>query len=125
MRVSVSNDDFQVKAIGGTYVVLLAIEPKRREATTDLRGFSISRAIDGHPATWLRGIKFFDGTAPNWKPGDDFSSEEQPIQSFFWSDPARRSIAVLTRRWTSGATSRGTTASFPPTSGSPLSSTST
>ena len=37
---------------------------------------------------FLRGIKFFPETAPNWKKGDTFPSNEQPIQSLFWSDYA-------------------------------------
>src|SRR6059036_2957749 len=87
MRAGTRNTQFQVKAISGTHVVLLAIKPET-SAFADLRGFAISRAVGHETPVFLRGIKFFDGTAPNWKKGDTFSSHDQPIQSLFWSDYA-------------------------------------
>ena len=87
MRAETGNSQFHVKAISGTHVVLLAIKPET-SVFTDLRGFAISRAAGHKPPVFLRGIKFFPETAPNWKKGDTFSSHDQPIQSFFWSDYA-------------------------------------
>jgi phosphatidylserine/phosphatidylglycerophosphate/cardiolipin synthase-like enzyme len=87
MRAETRNTQVQVKAVSGTHVVLLAIKPEA-SAFADLRGFAISRAVGDEPPVFLRGIKFFDGTAPNWKKGDTFSSHDQPIQSLFWSDYA-------------------------------------
>ncbi len=85
MRVSKLNTDIQVKAIAGTHVVLMAlnIDEKKRKG---LRGFAIKREENGKPAEWLRGIKYFEKLAPNHKAGDDYSSRDQPFQSFLWSD---------------------------------------
>ena len=85
MRAEERKGNFHVKAVAGTHVVLLAIKPVL-PAAPDLRGFAISRAVGGGRPVFLTGLKFFDGTAPNWKVGDVFSSEDQPIQSLFWSD---------------------------------------
>jgi len=85
MRAEERKGKFHVKAVAGTHVVLLAIKPVL-PAAPDLRGFAISRAVGGGRPVFLTGLKFFDGTAPNWKVGDVFSSEDQPIQSLFWSD---------------------------------------
>src|SRR5262245_29572428 len=87
MRADVRNGEFQVKAIAGTHVVLIAIKPEARPPN-DFRGFAFRRSAAGSPPHFLTGIKFFDGTVPNWKKGDVFSSYDQPVQSFFWSDDA-------------------------------------
>lgn len=85
MRVLNPNSDIQVKAIAGTHVVLMAlnIDTEKRKG---LRGFAIKRGEAGKPAEWLRGIKYFDKLEPDHKAGDDYSSRDQPFQSFLWSD---------------------------------------
>ena len=87
MRNTVTGIKFDVMAIAGTHVVLMAINPKPG-ATTDLRGFAFFYSKAGAPEQSFKGIKFFEKTAPNWKKGDEFSTFEQPVQSFFWSDYA-------------------------------------
>jgi len=88
MRKSQSNDEFEIRAIAGTYVVLLAINPVNRDKLRkDFHGFSICRTDGDGQKHWLGGIKFFDGTKPaDWVRGYHFSSEIQPLQTLFWSD---------------------------------------
>ena len=85
MRVSEGNEHLRVKAIAGTHVVLMALDMD--EATrAGLRGFAIKRGVKGRPQTWLRGIKYFKDLIPDPKPEDDYSSRDQPFQTFLWSD---------------------------------------
>src|SRR5262245_10973698 len=51
-----------------------------------LRGVSIRRDLSGQPQTFLRGIKFFEELVPHHDPKQDFSSRDQPFQTFLWSD---------------------------------------
>jgi len=85
MRVSEENKRLRVKAMAGTHVILMAID-MADGARAGLRGFAIKRGMDSGPQIWLKGLKYFKGTVPNPKPGDEFSTREQPIQSFLWSD---------------------------------------
>ncbi|MBS0521009.1 MAG: hypothetical protein JSR90_20070, partial [Proteobacteria bacterium] len=87
MRVSAENKRVRVKAIAGTHVVLMAMDVSE-SARAGLRGFAIKRGLDGGPQTWLKGIKYFKDTVPHPNPGDEYSSREQPLQSFLWSDYA-------------------------------------
>ena len=85
MRVSAGDDHFRVRAIAGTYVVLMALDMD--EATRKgLRGFAIKRGLKGQPQTWLRGIKYFKDLVAQPKPADDYSSRDEPFQTFLWSD---------------------------------------
>jgi len=85
MRVSQGNGHLRVKAIAGTRVVLLALEMDE-ESRKGLRGFAIKRGIKGHEQSWLRGTKYFKDLVPHPDPKDDYSSREQPFQTFLWSD---------------------------------------
>jgi len=87
MRAEASNASLQVKAIAGTHVVLMAIKAAP-SLFDDLRGFAISKSTNGAAPFWLKGIKYFDGTVQNPTKGQEFPSNEQPVQSFFWSDYA-------------------------------------
>jgi hypothetical protein len=87
MRVSVENKRVRAKAISGTRVVLLAIDIAE-SARAGLRGFAIKRGVEGGPQQWLKGVKYFNGTVPNPQKGDEYSTREQPLQSFLWSDYA-------------------------------------
>jgi phosphatidylserine/phosphatidylglycerophosphate/cardiolipin synthase-like enzyme len=42
--------------------------------------------VSGQPPTFLRGIKFFEELVPDHDPKQDFSSRDQPFQTFLWSD---------------------------------------
>lgn len=85
MRVSKGDNHFRVRAIAGTHVVLMALD---MDETTrqGLRGFAIKRGLGGQPQQWLRGIKYFAATVPHPDPKADYSSREQPFQTFLWSD---------------------------------------
>jgi phosphatidylserine/phosphatidylglycerophosphate/cardiolipin synthase-like enzyme len=85
MRVSKSDDHLRVKAIAGTHVVLMALDIDE-EARAGLHGFAIKRGQSGQPQTWLRGIKFFKDLVPAPDPEADYSSRDQPFQTFLWSD---------------------------------------
>jgi phosphatidylserine/phosphatidylglycerophosphate/cardiolipin synthase-like enzyme len=75
----------RVKVIAGTYVVLMAIDLEQ-DKLPGLRGFAIKTAEHGKPQQWLHGTKYFDALVPNPNPQDDYSSRQQPFQSFLWSD---------------------------------------
>ena len=85
MRVSKSNDHLRVNAIAGTHVVLMALDMDE-EARAGLRGFAIKRGQSGQPQEWLRGIKYFKDLVATPEPKDDYSSRDQPFQTFLWSD---------------------------------------
>ena len=85
MRVSKANGHLRVKAIAGTHVVLMALDMDK-EARPGLRGFAIKRGTKGSDPTWLRGIKYFKELVPHPDPEADYSSRDQPFQSFLWSD---------------------------------------
>ena len=83
MRVSESNDHLRVKAIAGTHVVLMALDIDEA-ARAGLHGFAIKRGESGQPQTWLRGIKFFKDLVPTPDPEADYSSRDQPFQTFLF-----------------------------------------
>jgi phosphatidylserine/phosphatidylglycerophosphate/cardiolipin synthase-like enzyme len=85
MRVSQSNAHLRVKAIAGTHVVLMALDMDQA-ARPGLRGFAIKRGQGGQPQQWLRGIKYFKDLVATPDPKDDYSSRDQPFQTFLWSD---------------------------------------
>lgn len=93
MRSSVtsSNGEFQVKVIGGTRTILMALNcPDGRRK--GLRGFSFYRKVEGADSgKWLRSQKVFQSIVPDPKQLVDgkapvFTTEQFPVQSFLWSD---------------------------------------
>jgi phosphatidylserine/phosphatidylglycerophosphate/cardiolipin synthase-like enzyme len=85
LRVSQGDTQFRVRAIAGTHVVLMAMDMDA-DTRQGLRGFAIKRGVSGQPQTFLRGIKFFEDLVPDHDPKQDFSSRDQPFQTFLWSD---------------------------------------
>ncbi|AGS25633.1 phospholipase D-like domain-containing protein [Rhizobium etli] len=87
MRFEAESDGLRLRVIAGTHVVLMVwdIEEKARN---NLRGFAIQRWQTGRPETarWLEGIKYFPKVIINPVPGAEYSSREQPFQTFLWSD---------------------------------------
>jgi phosphatidylserine/phosphatidylglycerophosphate/cardiolipin synthase-like enzyme len=57
-------------------------------ARPGLRGFAIKRGSNGGPQDWLKGLKYFKETVTAPKTGDEYSTHDQPLQSFLWSDYA-------------------------------------
>lgn len=85
MRVLKENDGLRVKAIAGTHVVLMALDIDEGKRA-GLHGFAIKRGQGGQQPEWLRGIKYFKDLVPHPNPRDDYSSRDQPFQTFLWSD---------------------------------------
>jgi hypothetical protein len=85
LRVSQGDTRFRVRAIAGTHVVLMAMD-MNADTRKGLRGFAIKRGVSGQPQTFLRGIKFFEELVPHHDPKQDFSSRDQPFQTFLWSN---------------------------------------
>src|SRR5215468_8053536 len=85
LRVSQGDTRFRVRAIAGTHVVLMAMDMDA-DTRKGLRGFAIKRGTSGQPQTFLRGIKFFEALVRHRDPKQDFSSRDQPFQTFLWSD---------------------------------------
>lgn len=85
-----SNGDFEVKVIGGTRTILMALNcpDSRRKG---LRGFSFYRTVEDGSGKWLRSQKVFRSIVPDPKELVDgkppvFTTEQFPVQSFLWSD---------------------------------------
>jgi phosphatidylserine/phosphatidylglycerophosphate/cardiolipin synthase-like enzyme len=86
MRAFASNGGFDVRAIGGSHTVLLAIDATP-EARKGLLGFALKRTdAQANQSYWLKGLKVFRDVVPNPQPGQSYSTLEQPIQSFLWGD---------------------------------------
>ena len=88
MRTRQLNDDtsLAVLAVAGTYVITLGMNLKA-SLHTQLLGFSIQRTDHlTNRVDWLASFKVFEAVLPN-KPADAMvSTEQHPIQDFFWSD---------------------------------------
>lgn len=86
MRERASGNGFDVYAIGGSHVVLLAIDASR-QARKGLLGFAIKRSDETEDQSyWLKGLKVFEDVVPQPQPGQRYTSLEHPIQSFLWGD---------------------------------------
>jgi phosphatidylserine/phosphatidylglycerophosphate/cardiolipin synthase-like enzyme len=85
MRVDAGGEEFRVRAISGTRVVLMALD-MTQPGREGLRGFAIKREEKGKSQEWLRGIKYFEALVPHPEPKTDYSSRDQPFQTFLWSD---------------------------------------
>ena len=93
MREHSTGDVLKVRAIAGTYVVVLAWDfvagqETRREG---LLGFAIQREqldTDGSVLEryWMTGIKRFKDKDRGLAPGTPVSTAEHPFQSFQWAD---------------------------------------
>jgi len=74
----------KVRAIAGTYVVLLAFDCDEAYCA-GLLGFGILRTDRENGETvWLRGLKKFD--IPESDEGDEVTTRHHPIQKFHWGD---------------------------------------
>lgn len=86
MRITAgpSPKGLSVRAIAGTYVVLLAFDCDEAYCK-GLLGFAILRTDkDNGETVWLRGLKKFD--LPGADDGDDVTTRRHPIQKFHWGD---------------------------------------
>jgi len=86
MRRRKSENGLSVRAIGGTYVVMLGIDMDQADCN-GLMGFAIHRTDHTEEeAYWMRGIKTFAETDPGFVAGSTYSTRQHPIQGFGWSD---------------------------------------
>ncbi|MBB3753783.1 hypothetical protein FHT44_006305 [Mycolicibacterium sp. BK634] len=88
MRKYEQSGPLSVHAIAGAYVVLLGINMEE-DASTGLLGFAIERTEHGHGGgrMWLKALKVFPDVPA--EPGP-VSTEDHPIQAFFWADYTTR-----------------------------------
>lgn len=96
MRVRKSKSGLTVNGVAGTHVVFLGFDltPAKRKG---LRGFAIKRfdAEQGE-TVWLRGLKTFKSVAPHPAIGENFATNQHPIQGFQWADySARPGVAYV------------------------------
>ena len=86
MRIKRTRSGLSVRAISGTYVVLLGINLRESDCP-GLRGFAVHRTdhTEGE-AYYLKGLKTFAATDPGFPPGASYSTRDHPIQGFGWSD---------------------------------------
>ena len=90
MRVTETSGGLKVHAVAGSYVVLLGFDLPQ-EACDGLMGFSIHRVDHTeNGARFLQGMKAFTETEPGFPRGSQYSTAEQPIQSFQWADYAAK-----------------------------------
>lgn len=88
MRKYERSGPLSVHAIAGAYVVLLGIDMEEA-ASAGVLGFAIERIEHGHGdrRAWLQALKVFPDVPVN--PGP-VSTEQHPIQGFFWGDYTTR-----------------------------------
>jgi phosphatidylserine/phosphatidylglycerophosphate/cardiolipin synthase-like enzyme len=77
--------DFRARVIAGSRVILISLDlvEAKREG---LMGFAFKCERPGVAADWLKGLKVFKTLQPEPKPNVQYSTFENPIQSFLWSD---------------------------------------
>lgn len=86
MRKKRTENGLSVRAISGTYVVILGIDMDQADCS-GLLGFAIHRTDHTEDeAYWMEGIKTFAATDPGFVAGSTYSTREHPIQGFSWSD---------------------------------------
>ncbi|MBK7616767.1 MAG: hypothetical protein IPJ08_20820 [Burkholderiales bacterium] len=86
MRVVRRSGGLSVRAVAGTYVVMLGIDLAEAECE-GLLGFTIHRTDHtAGEAGYLTGMKAFAETDPGFPPGAVYSTDQHPIQSFQWAD---------------------------------------
>jgi len=86
MRRKRNQNGLSLRAISGTYVVMLGIDMAEADCQ-GLRGFAIHRTDQiEDEAYWMRGIKTFEETDPGFTACSTYSTREHPIQGFGWSD---------------------------------------
>ncbi|UOQ75253.1 phospholipase D-like domain-containing protein [Hymenobacter cellulosilyticus] len=89
MRAYATNHQLAVRAIAGTYVVLLAFDLLTEAAREDFLGFAIQRAdLTAGTEKWLQGYRVFKETVEKPELGKLYSSRQHPVQDFLWGDYA-------------------------------------
>ncbi len=81
----IEQGDFKVRAIAGTYAVMLCFDVAG-PARDGLLGFAIRRKAGDGSSRWLRGKKVFASIEPHPAPGAQPSTWDYPVQSMLWAD---------------------------------------
>lgn len=90
MRITDVTGKLRLNVIAGTYVVMLGFDMDEPDCR-DLLGFSIHRTShDEDEAGYIKGMKCFWETDPGFPAGAQYSSRDQPFQSFQWADYAAK-----------------------------------
>jgi hypothetical protein len=84
MRFKSTANNLKIYAVAGTHSVLLSFDLQAVPA--DLLGFALERSDSAGKTIWLSGQKCFSSVVPNPKPGQQYPSHLDPIQSFLWKD---------------------------------------
>lgn len=97
MRKRVKKGPLSVRAVAGSYVVMLGID-MTKAASKGVLGFAIERTdhTSDNKRDWLAGFKVFPGTKV--KAGALVSTREHPLQGFFWADMTTRLAHKYTYR---------------------------
>lgn len=83
-EICTSPNGLHLRAIAGTYVVILAMNCDVAYRS-ELLGFGIQRTDNNNGETvWLRGLKRFN--RPSSDTGEDVTTRHHPIQKFHWGD---------------------------------------
>ena len=86
MRLTKQQGGISIRGIAGNHVILMALNCAE-EKLNGLMGFAFKReTVGGPPTDWLNGLKVFKELSPDPSPGSEYSTFENPIQSFLWSD---------------------------------------
>ena len=86
MRITDTTNGLKVHAVSGTYVVLFGFDLPENQCD-GLMGFSIHRFDHTeNEAFFMEGMKAFEETDPGFPPPASYSTKDQPVQSFQWSD---------------------------------------
>jgi PLD-like domain len=86
MRTTKTRQGLTLRAVAGSYVVLLGMSMKPQDCNGHM-GFAIHRTDHTEDeAYWLEGMKTFEATDPGFPAGSKYPTNQQPIQGFTWSD---------------------------------------
>lgn len=86
MRKRDSSGGISVHAISGTNVVSLGFDVTE-ERRANLLGFAVHRIDHGeNEQNWLQSFRTFEATLPNPPAGSIVSTDDHPIQAFWWGD---------------------------------------
>jgi len=86
MRTQKTSQGLTVRAVAGTYVVILSFDlPKTK--CKGLLGFSIFRQDHTeNESYYMKGMKCFEATDPGFPAGSGYSTSKHPWQGFQWAD---------------------------------------
>src|SRR5690606_37897688 len=86
MRKTKTSNGLTVNVIAGSYVVMLGFDMEAKDCE-GLLGFSIHRIDHSeNESYYMKGMKTFEETDPQFPSGSQYSTKYHPWQSFQWAD---------------------------------------